>query len=146
MFRVFQFSQHVLAMNPKFPRNLLKVVHYGKNYGDILNVPLWNIFGTLFQFILNFPGLEHRNHTAGEITKEIVNEPLGKIRGTFFWKIYGFPTLFPMGTSQSHDLVHFECYKHFLCWEHCKEISLENSKCTCNVLGGFGAGSLSMSL
>ena len=128
------------------PGNSPKVVYCGKNYGDILNVPLWDTFGTWFQCILNFPGLEHRNHTAGEITKEIVNEPLRKIRGTFFQKIYNFPTLFPMGTSKSHDLVHFECNKHFPCWEHCKEISLENSKCICNVLGGYGTGSLSMSL
>ena len=110
----------------KFPQLLPKVVHHGKHLGDILNVPLSNIFGALFQFFLNFTGWEHCNHTTGNIAKEILNEPLRQIQGTFFGKIYDFPMVFLTGTLWSHDLGHFECYKHFSHWEHCSDTNLGN--------------------
>ena len=74
------------------------------------------------------------------------NEPLRDIAGTFFGKIQNVPMHYLMGTSQSHDWEHCECTGHFLCWEHCNEISLENSECVCNVPSGFGVGTLSISL
>ena len=49
-------------------------------------------------------------------------------------------------TPQPHDWEHYKCTEHFLCWEHCNEISLVNFKCVCNVPGGFLVGTLSMSL
>ena len=55
-------------------------------------------------------------------------EPLGNITVTFFGKILNIPKIFLMGKSQSHDLEHCECTDHFLCWENCRKIGLENSE------------------
>jgi len=67
-----------------------------------------------------------------------LNELLRNIMGIFFGKIWKFPINFLIRKPQSHDLEHCRCTEHFLCWE--------NSECTCNIPGGYGAGSLSISL
>ena len=87
-----------------------------QNFKDILNVPLRNISGPLFWFILSFTDWEHCDRTAGNITKEILNEPLGKILGTFFGKILNVPMMFLMGTPWSHDLEHCECTRWVFAW------------------------------
>jgi len=115
---------------PEFSQNLPKVVHHGRNFKDILNVPLRNISGPLFWFVLSFTDWEHCDCTAGNIAKEILNEPLRQILGTFFGKIVDFPTVFLMGTSWSHDLEHCECTSHFLTQEHCRETGWEHSEWT----------------
>jgi len=66
--------------------------------------------------------------------------------GTFFEKILGFPMDYLIRTLQSHDLENCECTGHFLHWEHCNEIGWENSECAGNIPGGYGVGSLSISL
>ena len=133
-------------MSPKCPGNFPKVVYHGQKCQDILNVPFGNISGTPFWFVLSFTGQEHHNHTTGNTAKYTVNEPLGNIMGTFFGKILGLPTDYLIGTLWSHDLEHCECTGHFLHWEHCNEIGLENSECICSVLDGFLVGTLSISL
>ena len=75
-----------------------------------------------------------------------MDEPLRHITGTFFGKIQDVPMDYLIGTSQSHDLEHCECTDDSLCWEHCNQIGLENFECVCSVLGGFGVGTLSISL
>ena len=146
MFPVFQFLWHFLTMFPELPQFFPKVVHYERNFKDILNLLLRNISGTPLWLIFNFTGWEHCNHTAGETTKNSLNEPLGNITVTFFGKILNFPKIFPMGKSQSHDLEHCECTDHFLCWENCRKVGLENSEWTWGMLGGYWLSTLSISL
>ena len=74
------------------------------------------------------------------------NEPLRYIIDTFFGKFCSVAMDYLISTPQSHDWEHYKCTEHFLCWEHCNEISLVNFKCVCNILGGFLVGTLSMSL
>ena len=80
---------------------------------EIPNVPPWNIFGTLFWFVLNFTGWEHHNHTAGNTAKYTVNEPIRNIMGTFFGRIQGLPTDYLIKTLWSYDLENCECTKQF---------------------------------
>ena len=133
-------------MFPKFSRVLLKVVFWVGNCGDFLKVPLRNISGASFWFVLSFTDLEHCNLTAGDISRKTVKEPLGETAGTFFGKIHSFPKDYLIGTLQSHDLVHLKSTGHFLHPEHSREIGWENSKRSCNVLGRDVAGTLSISL
>ena len=98
---VFRFPKH-----PKFPGNFPKVVHHGQRCQYILNVPLGNISGTLFQFIFSFTGWEHCDHTTRNTAKYTVNEPLGNIMGAFFGKILGLPIYYLTRTLWSHDLEH----------------------------------------
>ena len=109
MFPVFQFPGHVFVMPLEFSQNVPNAVHCGNTVRNILNVPLWVIFGTLFWFFLNFTDWEHHNPTDGNTAKNIVNEPLGNIMGTFFGKIQGLPTDYLIGTLWSHDLENCEC-------------------------------------
>ena len=103
---VFRFPKHFLAMSPKFTGNFPKVVHHGQKCQYILNVPLGNISGTLFQFVFSFTGWEHCDHTTRNTAKYTVNEPLGNIMGTFFGKILGLPIYYLIGILWSHDLEH----------------------------------------
>ena len=96
-------------MFPKCPQILPKVVHWDRLDRYIQNVPLWFTTGTLFWLILHFPGPGHCDHTTGDTGKNSLNEPLRNFTGTFFGKIQDVPIIFPMGTSQSHDLGHCEC-------------------------------------
>ena len=137
---------NVLAMSSKFSRILPKMVHHGRICQDILNVPLGNTSGGPFWRILNFTGWEHCDHTAQDITKEITNEPLGNTRGTFFQEIQDVPMDYLIRTLQSHHWEHSGYTGHFLCWEHCNQIGLENPECVCDVLDGFLVGTLSISL
>jgi hypothetical protein len=121
-------------------------VHHGETSQNILNVPLRNTFGTPVQFFLNVPGPEHCKHIAQETARRIVNEPLWNTRSIFFQKIQDVPKDYLIRTLQSHHLGNCEFTRHFLCWEHWNEISLENSECVPSVLGGFVAGTLSISL
>ena len=107
-----------LNIYPKCPENFPKAVHHGQKCQDILNVPLGNIFGAPFWFILNFTDWEHCDRTTRNITKVISNEPLGNIQGTFFGKIQGVPMVFLNRTSWSHDLVNCECTGHFPSMSH----------------------------
>ena len=118
MFPVFWFPWHVLAVFPKFPQILPKVVHHGRKCQDILDVPLRNISGTLFWFILSFTGWEHCDHTTRNTTKYISNEPLGNTRDTFFGKIQGVPMVYLIRIFWSHDLVNCRCTEHFLSMSH----------------------------
>jgi len=95
-----------LGIYQNFPGNVPKVVHHGQKYQDILNVPLRNISGTLFQFVFSFTGWEHCDRTTGNTAKYTVNEPLGNIMGTFFGKFLGLPIYYLIGTLWSHDLEH----------------------------------------
>ena len=113
---VFQLPRHVHAEYPELTQNILKVVHHERNFKDILNVPLGNILGPSFWFILGFTAWEHYDRTDGNITKEILNEPLGYFLDTFFGKIQGVPMVFLMGTLWSHDLEHCKCTGNFLTW------------------------------
>ena len=133
-------------MFPRFSRILPKVDYWVENCGDIPNVPLRNISGASFWFVLSFTDSEHWNLTTGDISRKTVKEPLGEIAGTFFGKIHSVPNNYLIGTLQSHDLVHLESTDHFLHLEHSREISWENSKCSCNVPGRDVAGTLSISL
>src|SRR5258705_29366 len=59
MYQVFQCSRHFLAVSPKFPQIIPKVVHHGRRGKGILNVSLGIISGTPFWLILNFTDLGH---------------------------------------------------------------------------------------
>jgi hypothetical protein len=74
-----------------------------------------------------------------------VNEPLGCIKGTFLGEIQNVPMDYLIGTLQSHNWGHCEYTGDSLCWEHCNQISLENSECVCNVPGQFRVSTLSIS-
>ena len=72
------FPYNVPKVSPNFTESGTLWVHYGY----IPNMPLRNISGTLFWFILSFTGWGHRNHTFGETAKNTLNEPLGNTVGT----------------------------------------------------------------
>ena len=133
-------------MFPKFSRVLPKVVFWVENCGDFLKVPLGNISGASFWFVLSFTDSEHCNLIAGDISRKTLKEPLGEIAGTFFGKIHSVSKNYLIGTLQSHDLVHLKSTGCFLHLEHSKEIGWENSKCSCNVPGRDVVGTLSISL
>jgi hypothetical protein len=90
-------------------------MHHGKTSQNILNVSLRNTFGTLVQFFLNFPGLEHHKHTTQETARCIVNEPLRNTRSIFFQKIQGVPKNYLIRTLWLHHLGNCEFTRHFLC-------------------------------
>jgi len=91
-------------------------------------VPLRNISGPSFWFVLSFTDWEHCDRTAGNITKEILNEPLGYFLGTFYGKILDVPMVFLMGTLWLHDLGNCKCTDHFLTQEHCNPTAGEIAK------------------
>jgi len=66
--------------------------------------------------------------------------------GTFFQEIQDVPMDYLIRTPQSHHWEHCGCTGHFLCWEHCNQIGLENSECVCDLPDGFLVGTLSISL
>ena len=103
---------------PKVFPNFTKSVHRVRNFQDILNIPIQNISGTPFWFILSFTDQEHYDRIAGYITKYVPSEPLGNTAGTFFGEIQDIPINYLIRTSQSHDLVHFECTGRFLWMSH----------------------------
>ncbi len=109
---------NVSAVFPGFAENAPKVVHHGNTGRGIPNVPLRNIFGTSFQFFLNFPGPVHWDHTAGHTTKYVLNEPLGNTTGTFFGKFQGFPMDYLIRTLWSHDQGNCKCTEHFPSMSH----------------------------
>ena len=122
------FQGGTFAISLMFSHSVPLLGHFGKTPGtsqghskcsqfsgflNIANVPPWNIFGTSFWFILNFPGWEHHSHTTGNTAKYTVNEPLGNIMSTFFGKILGLPTDYLIGTLWSHDLGNWEHTEQF---------------------------------
>ena len=133
-------------MFPEFPKNMPKVVHSGEKGGDIPNIPLWHTPVTLFQFILNFTNWKHHNPTSWEISRNISNVLCQNTIGTLFGIFLNVPNNFLIGKPQSHHLGHHKSIPSFPWWGNCKETSWEYSECTCNILGGYLAGTLSISL
>ena len=107
---------NVLEMFPKFPRILPN--RYTGCGIYILNIPIRNISGTPFWFVLSFTDQEHCDCITGYIAKHTPNEPLGNTAGTFFGEIQDIPINYLIGTLRSHDLVHFECTSCFLWMSH----------------------------
>ena len=56
---------------PKFPRILLKVVHWGHLDRYIQNVPPWFTTSMPFWLILGFTGWGHHDHTTGDTAKKL---------------------------------------------------------------------------
>src|SRR3977135_2383148 len=135
-------SHHFPKVSPNFTKSGTIWVHCGY----IPNVPLGNISGTPFWFILGFTGWGHCNHTFGETAKNTLNEPLGNTVGTSLGYIWSVPINFLIGKPQSHDWVHCKCTEHFLGQGNCGEIGWENSGWTWDVPGGYVLGTLAISL
>ena len=71
--------------------------------------------------------------TSWEISRNISNVLCQNTIGTLFGIFLNVPNNFPIGKPQFHHLGHHKSILSFPWWGNCKEISLENFECICNV-------------